>query len=414
MRTEQGAIALSNISVTDGSMTFKGITAPSSITITSSGSLMQGSSAKTAVDFVAQPVCTDGVYCEADIKWYVNGELGGSGLKYSYTPPNVNGTYAVTAKSGGIVSNEIIISVGQLYLPEAPEKEHAGQQFVGYHVNVSGNSMLLEAGSPFMGNANELKEIEPVWLSFEMADGAAVRMTAPAGLRFTTKVKYDEYSALVAAAGLSNVSFGTIIAPADYIGYGRNIEELTLEALAEWGGAYLKIPSTRWYDSDYSVNDGYYTYTGVIWNVLSSNYNRPFSGRGYVCVTYSDGTVKNFYTPHDENNNSRAVCDVAYAALTDSTAPYTEQQRSVMKTFVDGVVNITADGQPAWTGNSGYESPYVADQLITTEVISVIVSPKSGYSWNASDVRAVTYDGVRLMPQQYEVSGNDIVITIER
>ncbi len=405
-RSSNGEIPLENVSSKAGTMSIKTAYTVSSLTINTFDLVVQKASEVTPVAFTAAPLCS-GIYPQTDIKWYVNDVLCGSGIEFIYTPPASDGTYTVYAQIKDVVSNEIIISVGMLCLPEAPTPQE-GKHFIGYNVKLNGNDLLLPAGAQFVGSANELKEAKPVWLTIEMEKGAAVKTSSPAGLRFTAKVNASEYDTLYQAAGRFNFYLGMLIVPVDIV---NQLNDFTIESLEEYSSPYAGMLSSGFCDEGSASSSGYYTYTGTIWNILENNYNRQFAARAYATITYSDGTKLIVYSDYNEAYNSRSVSTVAYAAITDTTAEYTAQERTELKRFVDGDVNIAADGTEMFSATEAYEPPY--ESTLSADQKTVNVTARSGHIWFADEVSAVTYAGERLSKDRYTVKGSKLIISVE-
>lgn len=397
-------IPLESVSSKAGTMSIKTTYTVSSLTINTFDVVIQKASEVTPVTFTAETVC-NGIYPQSDIKWYVNGELASNGEEFVFTPPAEDGEYKVHASIQEIISNEIIVSVGSLYLPEAPEETVEGKQFIGYTVKMNGYDMLLPAGAEFLGTANELKNAQPIWFSLEMTDGASVKLSVPAGLRFTAKANAEEYDMLFKAAGRFNFYLGMIIAPLDVV---NSLDEFTIDELQNYGYPTSGMLSNEISEKD---SDGYYVYNGTIWNILENNYNRKFAARAYAQITYSDGTNLIIYSDYDNRDNARSVSSVAYAALTDVSAEYTAEQLTVLRMFVDGDVNINADGTPFYFAEGIYAPPYEISVSEDGKIITV--TAKNTSIWLANKVCAVTFNGERLLPSQYILKGSKIVIVLK-
>ncbi|MBQ8685676.1 MAG: hypothetical protein IJ514_05865 [Clostridia bacterium] len=174
--------------------------------------------------------------------------------------------------------------------------------------------------------------------SFATYYGASVRMIEDSkGLRFTTGIDADVYDSLQADP---NVSFGTIIAPAEYLAEG---EEMTHANLAEEG--LLDIPAATFITDETKVEvEGNVEFTGVITNIKDYNVNRAFRSRAYI--KYDNGTDEapsyyyaGYYTDEKmttieaDHDNSRSVTQTAYILSTSGKAWETDQ-RAVLDRFV--------------------------------------------------------------------------------
>ncbi len=208
-------------------------------------------------------------------------------------------------------------------LPECEFYEE-GYQFAGWATPEGG---LLPAGAEYTVGEERIM-FTTVWVAIETLEGASVRMIDPTGLRFTTDIEADSFANLGYVA--DSVTFGTIIAPADYI-----TDEFTMEAFDNEGKAYLNIVNEAFSET----NDVYCEFKSVISNIKNANYTRAFAGRGYIRFTYSDGTEGILYSAFDTSANCRSVAEVAHSALLDASASYTDAQRAVLEGFAAAYAN---------------------------------------------------------------------------
>lgn len=163
--------------------------------------------------------------------------------------------------------------------------------------------------------------------------GASVRIADVkngGGIRFESKVNTDLYNSLKNTEGVT-VSLGTIIVPEEY----RAGKDITFDNFktASNGGTNEKknlcvdIPQTKWQDEANGI------YTAALINLKEANYTKQFAARGYMKVTYADGTEEYFYSDFDADGNVRSIQAVASAALADTSATYTEAQKAILKVF---------------------------------------------------------------------------------
>lgn len=163
--------------------------------------------------------------------------------------------------------------------------------------------------------------------------GASVRIADVkngGGIRFESKVNTDLYNSLKNTEGVT-VSLGTIIVPEEY----RAGKDITFDNFktASNGGTNEKknlcvdITQTKWQDEANGI------YTAALINLKEANYTKQFAARGYMKVTYADGTEEYFYSDFDADGNVRSIQAVASAALADTSATYTEAQKAILKVF---------------------------------------------------------------------------------
>ena len=175
--------------------------------------------------------------------------------------------------------------------------------------------------------------------------GAAVRMDAPTGLRFTGPVNKNYVDGLKAQYGENNVKLGMLITPTDYLtNNGLAFTKEALDACTAISGAkYLEI------DAETVLTEGNnYKINCAIVEILEANYDRSFSAVLYIKV---NGEIVES-SAFNELFNSRSVAEVAEAAYYDLKSeadttytnevtvdgvtmysPYTEAQRSVLYGF---------------------------------------------------------------------------------
>lgn len=181
---------------------------------------------------------------------------------------------------------------------------------------------------------------------FETADGAAVRLSNPTGLRFTGYIGKGLLDELKAEYGNANVKVGMLITPTDYL--TANSLDFTKEALDGCGSLpagkkYVKIDASTILESE---DGNAYKINCVLSNVLENNYGRKFSAVTYIEVNGSTY----YYADYSESDNARSIAYVAEAALLDLSntqtgeyryetetpgkySPYTSAQRSTLEGF---------------------------------------------------------------------------------
>lgn len=176
-------------------------------------------------------------------------------------------------------------------------------------------------------------DIEVNKIPTALTAGASVRIADVkngGGIRFESKVNTDLYNSLKNTEGVT-VSLGTIIVPEEY----RAGKDITFDNFktASNGGTNEKknlcvdITQTKWQDEANGI------YTAALINLKEANYTKQFAARGYMKVTYADGTEEYFYSDFDADGNVRSIQAVASAALADTSATYTEAQKAILKVF---------------------------------------------------------------------------------
>lgn len=163
--------------------------------------------------------------------------------------------------------------------------------------------------------------------------GASVRIADVkngGGIRFESKVNTDLYNSLKSISGV-NVELGTIIVPEEYRA-GKEINFDNFKTASQGGTNEAKnlcvdIRQTKWQDEANGI------YTAALINLKEANYTKQFAARGYLRVTYADGSVEYFYSDFDADGNVRSIQAVASAALADTSVTYTDAQKAILKVF---------------------------------------------------------------------------------
>lgn len=187
--------------------------------------------------------------------------------------------------------------------------------------------------------------------------GAQVRMVAGStGLRFISTITAEKIAAAKTKAGANgSVTYGTVIAPLDYV---LRADAFTMEALdakltdVAAGKRYVDIEAK---DGLIEDEDGNVEIRAALTNIKTGNLTRAFAAVSYVKVVDGNGTTTYYYSAFDAVENVRAIRQVAEAALADTKetaegaytnaildgegnvvaySRYNDAQRAVLKTFV--------------------------------------------------------------------------------
>lgn len=157
----------------------------------------------------------------------------------------------------------------------------------------------VAGGALVNASATETKDY-----TFELFEGASVRLTDPTGIRFRVKLGADLKQEIDTAGD----KVGMIIVPYDYV--------TSLAANADY---YTALTSKI--DLDLTENlyqsGGYWYGNGVIKEIQDGNLDRDFVGIGY---RYSVSEQKYTYTPFNETDNVRNAVEVAELAYKDYEA----------------------------------------------------------------------------------------------
>lgn len=158
----------------------------------------------------------------------------------------------------------------------------------------------------------------------------SIRLSNSAGLRYATRVdvaKLDELFAMLDSGFLADVSFGTMIAPTDFIA-----SEFTMEAFDGEGKPYLPVEADRDMYFEFDEDAATTHFVGSIVDFYETNITRDFSGRGYVRVTLHNGQVMTLYSDYTQSAN---VKDVATKVL-ELNYTWTDSQKNILDLFAAG------------------------------------------------------------------------------
>ncbi len=154
-------------------------------------------------------------------------------------------------------------------------------------------------------------------------DGAQVRTIGEQGLRFTSSVSISDLSAN------EIVEYGTVLIPSESL---ENDADLVIGATLD-GRTVAKVAALKTYKEE---GDSRY-FTAVITGIKKQNYTRAYSARAYI--TYRE--EGNEQTVYSDTVTSRDVYTVAKAALADTEANLTDEDKAVLQAVVDYVEGIT-------------------------------------------------------------------------
>lgn len=152
----------------------------------------------------------------------------------------------------------------------------------------------------------ELTGATPVYVKLKMGKGASVRISEPTGLRFSMTIE-TSYLENLKTLGVS-YTLGTLIAKAEDITVDEVVDYTLLTVDSEV--KKLNIVSTV-----QKEKDGTTYVNGALVGISLSHYDWDFAGRGYMSVSYADGSEGVFYAI--ENENARSVKFVAVEAYND-------------------------------------------------------------------------------------------------
>ena len=250
-------------------------------------------------------------------------EIGGT--TYAGGEYSVNGTTAAAGTTQTVVAKfekipdaifdtagNVVIDTSAGFNGPLPTLTRSGYIFLGYAID----GELYPAGTVYNKESGAI--VVAVFANFSMVNGAAIRLGTPTGMRFQTYLDSAAYAYLS-----GNVAFGTLIAKADDIteNGALNYGLLTTDAAI----TKLNIASTN----QHTIGN-YLYFNGVLASIKEHHYDWKFAARGYMTVTYADGTTETFYA--NVTDNARSVSEIAEKALADVSAV----QSKKYDTAVDG------------------------------------------------------------------------------
>ncbi len=226
-----------------GGVMVTGCSAPKSIEILASGELNQRIGFLSKVTFNAN-VTADKCYIEEDVKWFVNdAQQSGAGLIFAYSP-SAAGTYTVTAKSGSVTSNPIIVTVKDLQIvtpsptatPTPTTTATPNPDFDYYTMN---NQMII---AKYKGTAKDVvipECIEGIDVC-KIAKEAFSKRADITSVKFPSKLDEIMSRAFEGCTGLTSLTFPeTLFSIQEYAFLGcSNIERVDMLNSLTWIGQY--------------------------------------------------------------------------------------------------------------------------------------------------------------------------------
>ena len=243
-----------------------------------------------------------------------------------------------------------------------------------------------------------------VYIGMETRPEAEMRMTeSDLGLRFITEFDKADLTLL---RTLCAVSYGTLIAPSDYVYIARGV--LSPEALASVGKTkYLDVAA----NTPYAESEDTETIAGSVVSILSYNRYLSFCAAGYLTVTYTGGAQTTFYASADADVHN-CLYDLAVEAFCDRTeeaddthvyqtekgySPYAAETLETFRQILDSVVKVAYVNDPKnksamiaqiYPESDVYSAPYTATYSESRGRFTLRV--KDGLDYTFSEDMAVT------------------------
>ena len=240
-----------------------------------------------------------------------------SGLKEVTVNYNVNGTLdnsqTITWKEENFAANMPTVSVADV-------------KTFGYEYD---GKLYKDVSSVFAAIVTPASTVtvNVIALRLETQDGAEIRASGTAGLRFTSLVgksaHFSEFGMILTVR--SNVDANSENAKA------VGIENFDKESLTAASLKYIDLVRTASGFNSYEKN-GNTVFNLVLTNISEAHLTMQYIARTYVTVKYADGTTVTYYSDVDFENNARAPQDVGYSALDNAElSGITEDQKAFIK-----------------------------------------------------------------------------------
>lgn len=141
--------------------------------------------------------------------------------------------------------------------------------------------------------------------------------TESAGLRFFGRADKKYVDSLKADGGVTNLSFGILIAPEDSLKFCESFTVYSLEASNE---PYLLMTANELNNETTAAEDGYYGFGCALVDIKESNLKRRFAVRTFLCYEKAYDVYYE-YGEFDSEANVRSFEEVIKAASEDADIP---------------------------------------------------------------------------------------------
>lgn len=279
-----------------------------------------------------------------------------------------------------------------------------GKKQLGWSLTANGNSSFVENGQSI--HLSYDTEASALGVEFGMLSGASVKLDGKENaLRVYGKISKADLENLK-SLGL-DVEIHIVTAPTStfekahgYIEY----EHLLAASDGEEKPVDTVIKNGKWFKE----TDGYFYYSTVIGGI--SDVTKEYSAVTYLKITIENGSTVDVYGDYSEENNSRSVYDVAFAAYNDRSSekisgkatklvnyngvrtysPYSRSERKSLENIVNKVVSIVSEGTNAKASGDFYEAPY---KISVEKGENGYTVKLTDYDWSKNKPSAVTVNG---------------------
>ena len=246
----------------------------------------------------------DAIMIALAVTWNNNG-IDDIGYQVSNTPAEtVDAAFADGSKQ------MLTITEGQVTLPAADLS--TGKVSLGWWVD----GKLYQNGATVAATTDST--IASAVVGFTQTDGGSVRIKDPTGLRFQTKVNMADYEKIKGSV----TEQGGVLALTDVVG---------ASAVTVDNEKCIKVvDADNEFHADSTDTDGIY-YSSIV-GIPAENYGTNISARGYMTVSYADGSSATVYTALTTVRNIRGVAQSAQAD-TEYYNTLTPEQKAIIDGF---------------------------------------------------------------------------------
>lgn len=294
-------------------------------------------------------------------------------------------------------SERFVITQTQYALPSFTVEN--GQMALGWLYNDD----LYKIGENIMlDRDNRVILLKTITVGYSLVGGASIRygQQNDSGIRFTSVLTEESYEN--AKAYISGV--GIILMPSDKLrdGVGFTYENYEGEYNGNAQQAYILKSNI-----DFNGTSIFKFYATVV-RIRAQNYNRSYSARGYVNVSYKSGVTR-VYT---DNIEKRSVYQVASNILNANPSVKLEPwQKEILDGYVNGVANISYDELTGTVQNICVSNNPVIEKVqvcidANGTINLLLKTTRTSFS-------AVTYNGKRVISSLQSYDSANGVLTVK-
>lgn len=294
-------------------------------------------------------------------------------------------------------SERFVITQTQYALPSFTVEN--GQMALGWLYNDD----LYKIGENIMlDRDNRVILLKTITVGYSLVGGASIRygQQNDSGIRFTSVLTEESYEN--AKAYISGV--GIILMPSDKLrdGVGFTYENYEGEYNGNAQQAYILKSNI-----DFNGTSIFKFYATVV-RIKAQNYNRSYSARGYVNVSYKSGVTR-VYT---DNIEKRSVYQVASNILNANPSVKLEPwQKEILDGYVNGVANISYDELTGTVQNICVSNNPVIEKVqvcidANGTINLLLKTTRTSFS-------AVTYNGKRVISSLQSYDSANGVLTVK-